>query len=158
MHVDDLNKLIFKKIESTDGIPSTKEFQTVMVGSNGKAQIIQKLPRNMLQDGNKVFTLNTSKRWYRIYWGNRAQSSSIKAHGEMSVAMINPVRFLHKLHSSDFFTVRDFQILLSEQVTSLLQEISGPRINPDEVRKKLNEDLEIYGLEISVMDFYKGAH
>jgi hypothetical protein len=76
----------------------------------------------------------------------------------MSVAMINPVRFLHKLHSSDFFTVRDFQILLSEQVTSQLQEISGPRINPDEVRKKLNEDLEIYGLEISVMDFYKGAH
>jgi hypothetical protein len=158
MHVDDLSKLIFKKIESADSIPSEKEFQTVMVGSNGKAQILQKLTRNMMQDGNKIYTLNTSKRWYRIYWGNRAQSSSIKAHGEMSVAMINPVRFLHKLHSVDFFTVRDFQILLSEQVTSKLQEISGPRINPDEVRKQLNDDLETYGLEISVMDFYKGAH
>jgi hypothetical protein len=157
MAIDDIDKVIFKKIESSKDIPLTKEMQTVLVGSNGKVQVLDKVPRNINQEGTKYFSLSTAKRWYRIPWGTRSPSSAIKAHGEMSVAMVNPMRFLFKLQSEDLYTVRELQILLSEQITAKVQDITGKKFLVEDIKKKLNDNLELYGLEISVMDVYKGA-
>lgn len=158
MDKDNLELLIFKKIATEKDIPKTKEYQLVIKSNVGKLQVVEKLAKNWADNGDLYFVVNTQKRWYRIHWGTRDSSLSIKAHGELTISMINPLRFLNQILPDGLFRVKDLQLYMSDQVTNYLKSSQQIKLVPEQLRHDLNEELEMSGIEVTSLDLYKGAH
>jgi hypothetical protein len=158
MDKDNLEVLIFRKVLSDIDIPKLKEFQLVAKSKTGKLQIVEKLPKNWSENGDNYFVVNTNKRWYRILWGTRDRSISTKAHGEMTIAMINPLRLLHNILPDGSFLVRDLQIYMSERLTEYIKQSQQVKLVSDKILKELNGELESLGVELTTLDIYKGAY
>lgn len=158
MDKDNLEILIIRKITTEKDIPKTKEYQMVVKSMIGKLQVVDKLPKHWAENGDHYFAVNTQKRWYRILWGTRDHSLSIKAHGELTISMINPLRFLNHILPDGLFKARDLQLFMSDQITNYLRTTQLIKLVPEQLRQHLNEELETSGIEITSLDLYKGAH
>jgi hypothetical protein len=158
MDNDNLELLIFKKINGEVEFPKTNDYQLAMKSKSGKLQIIEKLPKHWSDSDDIYYLVNTKKRWYKILWGTRDTSISTKAHGEMTLSMMNPLRFLNKTMPDGNFRVRDLQLYLSDLITEYLVSSQLIKLLPDKLLKGLNESLEDFGVEVTTLDLYKGAH
>ena len=156
MLIDEHNLLIFKMIHDDESVAVPEGYKLVFQETNGTIQFVSKKTKGNGQFG-KYYLVNSSKRWYRILWGTRSMSTSIKAHGEITVMIINNLRFVHKLHKP-MFNVKDLQLFISDQMTIYLDEKIDGSFGINEVLSDLNEEFESYGIEVSLIDFYKGVN
>lgn len=156
MLIDDHNLVIFRMIQEDETLVIPEGYKLVLQDSNGTIQFVPK--RNKVNNQlAKYYLVNSTKRWYRVLWGTRGSNSALRAHGEVTLMLINNLRFIHKLQNP-IFRVKDLQLFISEKLTNYLDDKIDRSLKNNEVIKDLNEDFEQYGIEVSLIDFYKGVN
>ena len=151
MIIDALDQLIYKKISNNKVISKNDDFKIAIRSSNGTIGYTSKKQKNA-NANETYFLVNATKRWYRLLWGTRERSLQVKGHGEITVMLTNPLRFLHKTDYSSFH-VKDLQIFISDEITNHLYNSTELEFDVNKVQAALNEKFETYGLEVTRLDF-----
>lgn len=155
MIIDALDQLIYKKISDEKPMVKSEDYKIAHRSSNGTIGFVSKKQKST-PSTEIYYLVNYIKRWYRLLWGTNSSTSRVKAHGEITLIINNPLRFIYKTDYSTF-CVKDLQLILINEITSLLNHSYEQAYDTNSLLNLLNDKFENFGLEITNLDLRKGA-